>query len=140
MAFVVTLLVVLDPAKLLDVEELKRRLAEMNQADANATGAGPRELEHITGDDQKLGEERATNMMELQKALDNLQAAGDPGELQFDNPDIKKLIDGLGAQFLDLEERRQHLEELNKEAARQLAYCVVHQSGGTGTICFAKGV
>ena len=122
MAFVVTLLVVLDPSKLLDVEELKRRLAEMNQADANATGAGPRELEHITGDDQKLGEEQATNMMELQKALDNLQAAGDPGELQFDNPDIKKLIDGLGAQFLDLEERRQHLEELNKEAARQLEH------------------
>ena len=41
-AFVVTLLVMLDPAKLLDVEALKRRLAEMNRAEANATGAGAR--------------------------------------------------------------------------------------------------
>ncbi len=119
-AFVVTLLVMLDPAKLLDVEALKRRLAEMNRADANATEAGPRELEHIAEDDQKLGDEQEANMMELQKALDNLQAAGDPGELQFDNPDIKKLIDGLGLQFLDLEERRHNLDELNKEATRQL--------------------
>jgi len=120
-AFVVTLLVMLDPAKLLDVEALKRQLAEMNRAEANATGAGPRELEHIAEDDQKLGDEQEANMMELQKALDNLQAAGDPGELQFDNPDIKKLVDGLGLQFLDLEERRHNLDELNKEAMRQLA-------------------
>jgi len=119
-AFVVTLLVMLDPAKLLDVEALKRRLAEMNRAEANATGASPRELEHIAEDDQKLGDEQEANMMDLQKALDNLQAAGDPGELQFDNPDIKKLIDGLGLQFLDLEERRHNLDELNREAARQL--------------------
>ena len=120
-AFVVTLLVMLYPAKLLDVEALKRQLAEMNRAAANATGAGPRELEHIAEDDQKLGDEQEANMMELQKALDNLQAAGDPGELQFDNPDIKKLVDGLGLQFLDLEERRHNLDELNKEAMRQLA-------------------
>ncbi len=119
-AFVVTLLVMLDPAKLLDVEALKRRLAEMNQAEANATDAEPRKLEHIADDDQKHSEEQAANMMELKKALDNLQAAGDPGQLQFDNPDIKKLIDGLGRQFLDLEERRHNLDELNKEAARQL--------------------
>ncbi len=118
-AFVVTLLVMLDPAKLLDVEALKRRLAEINQAEANAT-AEPRKLEHIAEDDQKHGDEQEANMMELQKALDNLQAAGDPGELQFDNPDIKKLIDGLGLQFLGLEERRHNLDELNKEAARQL--------------------
>jgi len=119
-AFVVTLLVMLDPAKLLDVEALKRRLAEINQAEANAT-AEPRKLEHIAEDDQKHGDEQEANMMELKKALDNLQAAGDPGQLQFDNPDIKKLIDGLGLQFLDLEERRHNLDELNKEAARQLS-------------------
>ena len=120
-AFVVTLLVVLDPAKLLDVEALKRRLAEMNQAEVNATEEGPRQIEHIVEDDQKKGEEQAENLMELQKVLDNLQAAGDPGQLHFDNPDIKKLVDGLGRQFLDLEQRRLHLEELNQEAARQLA-------------------
>lgn len=119
-AFVVTMLLIFKPA--IDSDLLQKLAEAAARGDANATGPGEGNLTHLTHTDQQLAERQRHDMIVLRKALDNIRTSGDPGTLQFDNPDIKKLVDGLGRQFQEVEERMQRLTDLNKQVESQLAY------------------
>ena len=119
-AFVVTMMLVFKPT--LDPDLLQKLAEAASRGDDNATGPGEGNLTHITHADQQVAKRQHRDMIVLRKALDNIRTSGDPGTLQFDNPDIKKLVDGLGRQYQDLEERMQRLDDLNKQVELQLSH------------------
>ena len=123
-AFMVTMLLVFKPA--IDSDLLQKLAEAASRGDANATGPGEGNLTHLTHHDQQEGEKHRRDMIELKKAMDNIRTSGDPGSLQFDNADIKKLVDGLGRQLMELEERQKRLDDLNLQIENQLKHLASH--------------
>ncbi len=120
-AFVVVLFVMMKRTGNIEQKIAETAAAiEKIRRETNATGPQEDNATHITHKDRETAVPDQAHLIELRKALDNLNAGGDPGGLRFDDPDIKKLVDGLGHQFRRLEERQNRLDALNRELERQL--------------------
>ncbi len=121
-AFVVVLFVMMKRTGNIEKKIAETAAAiEKLRSESNVTGPQEDNATHITHKDREESAPDLSHLMELRKALDSLNVGGDPGGLRFDDPDIKKLVDGLGNQFRRLEERQKRLDALNREVERQLA-------------------